>query len=71
MEEPLAVYEVLGAGPLRTRLQVTATRRGLTRFVDATAMEQLQSLKASCRERAMGELWRDRGAGVEQVALVL
>jgi class 3 adenylate cyclase/predicted ATPase len=31
-EEPLQVYEVLGAGPLRTRLQVAA-RRGLTRFV--------------------------------------
>src|SRR5262245_2134490 len=33
VEEPLHVYEVLGAGPLRTRLQVSATRRGLTRFV--------------------------------------
>ncbi len=32
VEEPLNVYEVLGAGPLRTRLQVAA-RRGLTRFV--------------------------------------
>ncbi|MBI3798654.1 MAG: AAA family ATPase [Deltaproteobacteria bacterium] len=32
VEEPLHVYEVLGAGPLRTRLQVAA-RRGLTRFV--------------------------------------
>jgi predicted ATPase len=32
VEAPLAVYEVLGAGPLRTRLQVAA-RRGLTRFV--------------------------------------
>src|SRR5438034_5317900 len=31
-EEPLNVYEVIGAGPLRTRLQVSA-RRGLTRFV--------------------------------------
>ncbi|WP_116323221.1 AAA family ATPase [Cupriavidus sp. P-10] len=30
--EPLAVYEVLGLGLLRTRLQV-ATRRGLARFV--------------------------------------
>jgi hypothetical protein len=26
------VYEVLGAGPLRTRLRISATR-GLTRFV--------------------------------------
>ena len=32
VEEPLNVYEVLGAGPLRTRLQVS-TRRGLSRFV--------------------------------------
>jgi hypothetical protein len=32
VEELLNVYEVLGAGPLRTRLQV-AQRRGLTRFV--------------------------------------
>src|SRR6266540_1993123 len=32
VEEPLTIYEVLGAGPLRTKLQV-AMRRGLTRFV--------------------------------------
>jgi class 3 adenylate cyclase/predicted ATPase len=42
VEEPLKVYEVLGAGPLRTRLQVSATR-GLTRFVGRQSeMEQLQ-----------------------------
>ena len=42
VEEPLDVYEVLGAGPLRTRFQVTA-RRGLTRFVGRQAeMDQLQ-----------------------------
>src|SRR5215475_2411110 len=42
VEEPLQVYEVLGAGPLRTRLQVAA-RRGLTRFVGRqTELEQLQ-----------------------------
>ena len=36
------MYEVLGAGPLRTRLQVSA-RRGLTRFVGRQSeMEQLQ-----------------------------
>ena len=36
------VYEVLGAGPLRTKLQVAA-RRGLTRFVGRQSeMEQLQ-----------------------------
>lgn len=43
VDEPLNVYEVLGAGPLRTRLQVTATRRGLTRFVGRQKeLEQLQ-----------------------------
>ena len=42
VEEPLNVYEVLGAGPLRTRLQVAA-RRGLTRFVGRQSeMEQMQ-----------------------------
>jgi class 3 adenylate cyclase len=43
VEDPLQVYEVLGAGPLRTRLQVTATRRGLTRFVGRQReLEQMQ-----------------------------
>ena len=32
VDGPLKVYEVLGAGPLRTKLQISA-RRGLTRFV--------------------------------------
>jgi len=42
VEAPLNVYEVLGAGPLRTRLQVAA-RRGLTRFVGRQReLEQLQ-----------------------------
>ena len=42
VDEPLNVYEVVGAGPLRTRLQVSA-RRGLTRFVGRQSeMEQLQ-----------------------------
>src|SRR4029077_6771294 len=35
VEAPLKVYEVLGAGLLRTKLQVAA-RRGLTRFVGRT-----------------------------------
>jgi len=44
VEEPLHIYEVVGAGPLRTRLQVTATRRGLTRFVGRQSeMEQLRT----------------------------
>jgi class 3 adenylate cyclase len=42
VEEPLNVYEVVGAGPFRTRLQVAA-RRGLTRFVGRhRELEQLQ-----------------------------
>src|SRR4029453_13180507 len=41
-EEPLNVYEALGAGSLRTRLQVSA-QRGLTRFVGRfSEMEQLR-----------------------------
>ncbi len=32
VSEPLSIYEVVGVGPLRTRLQVAA-RRGLVRFV--------------------------------------
>src|SRR5262249_26258795 len=43
VEEPFHVYEVLRAGPLRTRLQVTAIRRGLTHFVGRQReLEQLQ-----------------------------
>ena len=42
VDEPLNVYEVTGAGPLRTRLQVSASR-GLTRFVGRhSEMEQQQ-----------------------------
>ena len=50
VEEPLNVCEVLGAGPLRTRFQVTA-RRGLTRFVGRqTELAQLQRAVAQARE---------------------
>jgi len=43
VEEPLAVYEVVDAGPLRTRLQIAAARRGLTRFVGRQSeLEQLR-----------------------------
>jgi predicted ATPase/class 3 adenylate cyclase len=42
MEEPLNIYEAVGAGPLRTRLQVAA-QRGLTRFVGRfSELEQLR-----------------------------
>jgi predicted ATPase/class 3 adenylate cyclase len=49
VEEPLHVYEVLGAGPLRTKLQVAA-RRGLTRFVGRQSeLEQLQYALAQAK----------------------
>src|SRR5262245_27152979 len=42
VEQPLHVYEVVGAGPLRTKLQV-AVRRGLTRFVGRhSELEQIR-----------------------------
>ncbi len=50
VEEPLNVYEVLGAGPLRTRLQVSA-RRGLTRFVGRhSEMEQMKQALAQAKD---------------------
>jgi class 3 adenylate cyclase len=49
VSEPVPIYEVLGVGPLRTRLQVAA-RRGLVRFVGRQAeMEQLQKALALTR----------------------
>ncbi len=42
VSEPVHIYEVLGVGPLRTRLQVAA-RRGLVRFVGRQGeMEQIK-----------------------------
>jgi class 3 adenylate cyclase/predicted ATPase len=42
VSEPVHIYEALGVGPLRTRLQVAA-RRGLVRFVGRQGeMEQIQ-----------------------------
>jgi hypothetical protein len=49
VEEALNIYEVLGVGPLRTRLQVSA-RRGLTRFVGRTReLEQIQQVLAQAK----------------------
>ncbi|MBI3756356.1 MAG: AAA family ATPase [Deltaproteobacteria bacterium] len=49
VEEALNIYEVLGVGLLRTRLQVAA-RRGLTRFVGRQReMEQLQTALAQAK----------------------
>uniref|UniRef100_UPI003F492FF7 adenylate/guanylate cyclase domain-containing protein n=1 Tax=Cupriavidus yeoncheonensis TaxID=1462994 RepID=UPI003F492FF7 len=49
LREPLAVFEVLGLGPLRTRLQMSASR-GLARFVGRTReLEQLREARARAR----------------------
>jgi class 3 adenylate cyclase/tetratricopeptide (TPR) repeat protein len=49
VEKPLSVYEVVGAGPLRTRLQVAA-QRGLTRFVGRHGeIEQLRRALAEAQ----------------------
>src|SRR5262245_48750071 len=49
--EPLNVYEVAGAGPLRTRLQVSA-RRGLTRFVGRQA--ELEKIRKALGQAKAG-----------------
>jgi class 3 adenylate cyclase len=42
VSEPVPIYEVIGVGPLRTRLQISA-RRGLSRFVGRHAeMDQIR-----------------------------
>ncbi|HYR79128.1 MAG TPA: adenylate/guanylate cyclase domain-containing protein, partial [Candidatus Dormibacteraeota bacterium] len=50
VSEPIDVYEVTGIGPLRTRLQVSASR-GLSKFVGRVAeMEQLGRALALARQ---------------------
>lgn len=46
------MYEVLGAGPLRTRLQASATRRGLTRFVGRQS--ELEQLRKAVEQAKVG-----------------
>ncbi|WP_427307284.1 AAA family ATPase [Cupriavidus sp. H39] len=49
LSKPLEVFEVVGLGPLRTRLQVSASR-GLARFVGRTReLEQLHEARARAR----------------------
>ena len=69
MEEPLNVYEVLGAGPLRTRLQVAA-QRGLTRFVGRQSeLEQMQRALGA-RQGGHGQIvGRDGRAGIGEIRL--
>ncbi len=43
LSDPVEVYELAGAGPVRTRLQATIASRGLTRLIGRTAeLEQLR-----------------------------
>src|SRR5262249_54100162 len=49
VSEPINIYEVLGVGPLRTRLQVSA-QRGLVRFVGRqNELEQLRQALSQAR----------------------
>jgi class 3 adenylate cyclase/predicted ATPase len=51
VSEPIPLYEVLGVGPLRTRLQVAA-QRGLTRFVGRqNELEQLRRALEQAKAR--------------------
>ncbi|HEV8717847.1 MAG TPA: adenylate/guanylate cyclase domain-containing protein, partial [Candidatus Binatia bacterium] len=52
VEEPLNVYEAVGAGPLRTRLQVSA-QRGLTRFVGR--LSELEQLRRALEHATAGQ----------------
>ena len=51
LSAPLEVYEVLGAGPVRTRLQAAAAR-GLTRFVGRDT--ELEAVRQAFRARTHG-----------------
>ena len=71
VEESLTIYEVLGVGPLRTRLQVSV-RRGLTRFVGRQSeMEQLPPRLGPGQSRARPNCGRHGRAGVGKSRLVL
>jgi class 3 adenylate cyclase len=52
LQGPAEVYEVTGAGPVRTRLQAAAVR-GLTRFVGRDA--ELQTLHQACERASSGD----------------
>ena len=59
LQEPIAVYEILRAGPVRSRLQA-AVARGLTRFVGRDP--ELDTLR---------QAWEQAGAGQGQVVAVI
>jgi predicted ATPase len=52
VSEPVTMYEVVGAGPLRTRFQVTA-RRGLIRFVGR--QKELEALQHALMQAKAGQ----------------
>src|SRR5215475_2510247 len=52
VSEPVKIYEVVGVGPLRTRLQVAA-RRGLTRFVGR--QRELEHLRTALAQAQGGQ----------------
>jgi class 3 adenylate cyclase len=58
MSGPLSIYEVLGVGPLRTRLQVAA-RKGLARFVGRQS--ELAQLKKALEQAQAGQGQKGRG----------
>jgi class 3 adenylate cyclase len=51
VSEPVPIYEVVGVGPLRTRLQVTA-RRGLVRFASWSCCSKRGSRPRGGRDRS-------------------
>jgi predicted ATPase len=55
VSEPVAVYEVTGLGPLRTRLQVAA-RRGLTKFVGRRAELELMKHALELARNGHGQI---------------
>jgi class 3 adenylate cyclase/tetratricopeptide (TPR) repeat protein len=52
VEDALNIYEVLGMGQFRTRLQVSASRYGLTRFVGRQS--ELEQLKRALEQAKVG-----------------
>ena len=71
VSEPVPIYEVLGVGPLRTRLQVAA-RRGLVRFVGRQReLELLQRAWEQAQARAGPDRRGGGGARGGEIAPVL
>jgi hypothetical protein len=70
VEEPLNIYEVLGVGPLRTRLQVVA-RRGLTRCRAAERDGAVATGAGARQSRTWTDCRDDGRAGAGQVVVVL